>query len=220
MPLMSIVFQCWHHWWCLLVVQCVYFFVSECTCHHCLWTMLENTLHIHLLLCYSLEKMLWLVQSMSHAHTLPVRSLEYLVAQYFSLLGGEGLLLPFGILSKHDRILWISRKMSTNHADCLKVACSALSHKINFQLSKKLPLPSYFILFLLCHIFPFLDESNFPFEYFLKLILEILGQLVKCLPCNYKDQNLVLRHLKSRDGRIHLLSEHQRGWDWWVFGVW
>lgn len=86
------------------------------------------------------------------------------------------------------------KQMFKNGISGLKVACSALSYKIYFQLSKRLfSVIIFYSLFVKALECSFLEENNFPFVYVSKFILELLGQLVKCLPCKYKHLNLFPR---------------------------
>lgn len=83
--------------------------------------------------------------------------------------------------------------MFTNGVNGLKIACSALLYRINFQLSKRLFVIIFYSLFVKALECPFLEENNLPFVYVLIFILGLLGQLVKCLSCKDKDLNLFPR---------------------------
>lgn len=110
--------------WVYLCGFILFCFVSKCTL---VWTHVKNTLHSQLLFSYPPGKVLWLVESGSHAHTL----LHEHGNLSFSVVEGFILHLFF----KHDRIVSISRKMFTMVTNCLKGACSVLSLRIRFHLS-------------------------------------------------------------------------------------
>lgn len=64
------------------------------------------------------------------------------------------------------------KQMFTNGVNGLKIACSALSFRIHFQLSKRLfSVIIFYSLFVKALECAFLEENNFPFVDVLKFIL-------------------------------------------------
>lgn len=72
--------------------------------------------------------------------------------------------------------------MFTNGVSGLKVACSALSYKIHFQLSKRLfSVIIFYSLFVKALEHLFLEENNFSFCVCLKIYLRIIRSACKVL---------------------------------------